>query len=131
MELTNYLSKVWEAGSVDSATWREAIKTLLLLLAPSAPHLTEELWSRKGYPYSIHNQSFPKWDESLAAEEEITLVIQVNGKVRDRVTVPVTVSEEEARELALDQDRVKAHLNEKELIKVVYVPGRLVNIVAR
>ncbi|MFQ5872276.1 MAG: class I tRNA ligase family protein, partial [Dehalococcoidia bacterium] len=129
MELTNYLAKVWEAGSVGSVTWRDAIKTLLLLLAPTAPHLTEELWSKKGYPYSIHSQSFPQWDEALAAEEEITLVIQVNGKVRDRVVVPAAVTEEEARELALGSERVKAYLDNKNVIKVVYVPGRLVNIV--
>ncbi|MFQ5875879.1 MAG: class I tRNA ligase family protein, partial [Dehalococcoidia bacterium] len=130
MELTNYLSRVWEAGSVDPSTWRDSIRTLLLLLAPSAPHLTEELWSRKGYPYSIHNQSFPQWDEALAAEEEITLVIQINGKVRDKVAVPITITGDEAKEMALGRDRVKALLNEKRVAKVIYVPGRLVNIVA-
>ena len=98
---------------------------------PTAPHLTEELWSRKGYPYSIHNQAFPKWNEALAAEEEVTLVIQVNGKLRDKVAVPVGVSEEEAKELALKRDRIKVHLNDKDLVNVIYVPGRLVNIVAR
>ncbi|MFQ5933585.1 MAG: leucine--tRNA ligase, partial [Dehalococcoidia bacterium] len=131
MELTNYLGKVWEAGSVDSTTWRDSIQALLLLMAPTAPHLTEELWSQKGYPYSIHNQSFPEWDEALAAEEEITLVIQVNGKVRDRVMVSVGVTEDEARETALGRERVKAQLDGKKVERVIYVPGRLVNIVAK
>ncbi|MCH8087908.1 MAG: leucine--tRNA ligase [Chloroflexi bacterium] len=131
MSFTNHLGKVWEDGSVDSGVWRESIKTFLLLLAPIAPHLAEEMWSLKGYSYSIHNQSFPKWDEALAAEKEITLVLQVNGKVRDRVTVPASVTEEEAKELAMASDRVKAHLKGRKLSRVIYVPGRLVNIVAR
>ncbi len=130
MEYTNYLTKVREAQSVDSAAWREAIDTLMLLLAPTAPHLAEELWARTGHHYSIHNQAFPTWDESLAADEEITLVIQINGKLRDRVSVPVSIGEEEARELTLSRERVQFHLKGKEIKKVIYVPGRLVNIVA-
>ena len=129
MEFTNHLSRVWEERSVDSGTWTEAIKTLLLLLAPTAPHVTEELWALKGYPYSIHNQTFPEWDEALATEDEITLVVQVNGKVRDRVTVPASISEEEAKELALGSERIKAFMKNGPR-KVIYVPGRLVNIVA-
>ena len=81
MEFTNYLGKVQEGGTVSVSLWNEAITDLLLLLAPTAPHLTEELWERTGHTYSIHNQPWPKWDEELAKEEEVTLVIQVNGKV--------------------------------------------------
>ncbi len=130
MEFTNYLAKILEASSVDRACWREVADTLVLLLAPTAPHLAEELWTRNGHSYSIHNQSFPTWDEGLAAEEQITLVIQVNGKLRDRVTVPVAITEAEAQELALGRERVKAHLKDKEVKRVIYVPNRLVNIVA-
>jgi leucyl-tRNA synthetase len=129
MEFTNYLIKTLEAGDVSAKTWQEAIKTLLLLLAPSAPHITEELWTGMGLPYSIHNQNWPKWDTELAKEEEITLVIQVNGKLRDRITVPVTIDEDKAKELALSNDKVKAYLGEKKPARVIYVPGRLVNIV--
>ncbi|MFH1485468.1 MAG: leucine--tRNA ligase, partial [Chloroflexota bacterium] len=129
MEFTNYLGRVKEAASVGREAWAEAIETLLLLMAPSAPHLAEELWTRTGHSYSIHAQSFPAWDEALAADEEITLVIQINGKLRDRVSVPVSITEEEARQLALSRERVKAHLDGKKVAKVIYVPGRLVNIV--
>jgi len=111
------------------ATWKEAIDTLLLLLAPTAPHMTEELWERSGHTYSIHNQSFPAWDEDMVTEEQVTLIIQVNGKVRDRVAVPVSIAESEARELALRRERVQAHTDGKEINQVIYVPGRLVNIV--
>ncbi|MDR9458611.1 MAG: leucine--tRNA ligase [Dehalococcoidia bacterium] len=129
MELTNYLGKVHEEGSVTSSDFGEAIDTLLLLLAPTAPHFTEELWTRSGHPYSIHNQPFPEWDEGLVAEEEFTLVIQVNGKLRDRVTVPVTITEEEARELALSRERIKTYLKNGECSRIIYVPRRLVNII--
>ncbi|MEE8470052.1 MAG: class I tRNA ligase family protein, partial [Dehalococcoidia bacterium] len=111
------------------SAWKEAIDTLLLLLAPTAPHLTEELWERVGHVYSIHNQAFPSWGEELVAEDQVTLVIQVNGKLRDRVTVPVSITESEARELALSRERVRAHVDGKELKDVIYVPGRLVNVV--
>jgi leucyl-tRNA synthetase len=131
MEFTNYLAKVWEARSVDVLSWQEAIDTLLLLLAPTAPHLTEELWMRTGHPYSIHNKSFPVWEEDLVVDEKVTLVIQVNGKLRDKVLVPADIGEMEARELALSQPKVKAHLEGREVAKVIYVPQGLVNLVVR
>ena len=129
MELSNSLSACWEAKNVDPATWNQAVDALLLLLAPCAPHLTEELWERRGKPYSIHNQPLPTWDPELAAEEQITLVVQVNGKVRDKLTVAADIAENEAKELALASPRVKAHLNSREVKQLVYVPGRLVNVV--
>ena len=129
MELSNSLNVAWEAKGVDSATWDQAVDTLLVLLAPCAPHVTEELWERRGKPYSIHNQPLPTWDPELAADEQITLVIQVNGKVRDKLTVAADIPEQEAKELALASPRVQAHLNGKEVRQMVYVPGRLVNVV--
>jgi leucyl-tRNA synthetase len=131
MEFTNYLAKVKEERSVANSAWKETIDTLLLLLAPSVPHIAEELWERTGHPYSIHNQSFPSWDEKLVAEEQITLVIQVNGKLRDRVDAPVSITESEARELALSREKVRAHIDGKEIKDIIYVPGRLVNIVVK
>jgi leucyl-tRNA synthetase len=131
MELTNYLGKVKEAGSVSVKTWEEAIKLLLLLLAPTAPHISEELWQRAGNKYSIHNQRWPKWDENLVTSDEFTLVVQVNGKLRDRLTAPVSITEEEAKQLAMDMEKVKTFLAGKQIVKVIYVPGKLINIVVR
>ena len=88
MEFTNLLGKIVEIGSVSKVTWDEAIKNLLILIAPSAPHMAEELWVELGNPYSIHNQLWPKWDKELASDEEVTLVIQINGKVREKLVVP-------------------------------------------
>lgn len=129
MEFTNYLGKAREEGAVASDAFSEAVDALMLMLAPSTPHLAEELWHRTDHEYSVHSQAFPRWDESLAAEEQITLVIQVNGKVRDKVEVPVTISEDQARELALGREKIKAYLDDKKANKVIYVPRRLVNIV--
>ncbi|MCL0076604.1 leucine--tRNA ligase, partial [Dehalococcoidia bacterium] len=132
MEFSNYLARVKETSAVEgSPAWREAIDSLLLLLAPSVPHLAEELWERTGHAYSIHHQPFPAWREELVAEEEFTLVIQLNGKVRDKVSVPVSISEDEARELALSRERIKAQLGDRRIVRVIYVAGRLVNIVVK
>jgi leucyl-tRNA synthetase len=131
MEYTNGLTRAKEAKAIDAGAWREAIDSLLLLMAPSAPHLAEELWERTSHAYSIHTQSWPAWDEELAREDEITLVVQVNGKLRDRLQVPADVTEEQARELALASARVRAHTDGRQTLRVIYVPGRLVNVVVR
>jgi len=131
MEFTNYLGRVWEELPVESTARQGAIDNLLLLLAPTAPHIAEELWARTGHPYSIHNQAFPVWDEELAVEEEFNLVIQINGKLRDRVRVSVSIAEEEARELALARERVKRYVEGGQVTRIIYVPQRLVNIVVK
>ncbi len=129
MEFSNALGSFWDAKSVDAAAWDSAVDTLLVLLAPIAPHITEELWERRGNAYSIHNQPLPAWNEELAADELITLVVQVNGKVRDKLTVAADISEEDAKKSALDSPRVQAHVDGKQVRQLVYVPGRLVNVV--
>ena len=129
MELANHLSKVWAEGSVDPATWRECVAKFLLMLAPIAPHIAEELWERAGHPYSIHQQRFPEWDDALAAADTITLVVQVNGRVRDRIEAPADIDEPAARELALSSVKVQPYTEGKTVNKAIYVPGRLVNVV--
>ena len=131
MEYTNYLTRVKESDAVSTTAWQEAVRTLLLLLAPTAPHLTEELWQRSGYEYSIHNQSWPEWDEELAADEAVTLVVQVNGKLRDRLAVAADITEDEAKRRARASDKVQAHLAGKTVVKEIYVPAKLLNIVVR
>jgi leucyl-tRNA synthetase len=129
MDLTNHMAKSWEQGDVGQRVWAEAIEKLTLLLAPIAPHLAEEIWERTGHPYSVHDQPLPTWDESLVVDEVVTLVVQVNGKVRDRIQVSADIVEEEAKRLALASDRVQGFIESKELNNLIYVPGRLVNIV--
>jgi leucyl-tRNA synthetase len=131
MELTNHLNRAWAEESVEPDLWAESVEKLLLMLAPLAPHMTEELWERTGREYSIHQREFPGWDEELAADEVFTLVVQVNGKVRDKLEVPVGIPETEAQELALASPRVQSFLDGKSVNKTVYVPGRLVNVVVQ
>ena len=129
MEFSNHLSKTWAEASIDATTWRECVKSFLIILAPIAPHLAEELWERTGHPYSVHQQSFPAWDEELAAEETVTLVVQVNGRVRDRIEVPVGIDQSAAEELALASPRVQPYTDGKTVNRAIYVPGKLVNVV--
>ena len=132
MELTNEMSPAYDAGTVSRAAWNEAVESLLLLLAPMGPHLAEELWERTGHSYSVHNQPLPEWDEALAAIEEATLVVQVNGKVRDRISVPASIGEGEAKEAALTSEKVLAYTDGKPVDKIVFVPGRyLVSVVVK
>src|SRR3990172_4113112 len=88
-----------------------------------------EVWARTGRPYSVHAQSWPQWDADLAREEEITLVVQVNGKVRDRIQVEAGIDEGRAKELALASPLAQKYLDGKPVRRVIYVPGKLVNIV--
>ena len=127
MEHTNYLLGV--RGEIDEEEWREALRTFVAVLAPFAPHHAEEMWAEMGEGGSVHEQAWPGYDEALIAEEEITLVVQVNGKLRDRVTVPADISEEAAKEQALSSEKVRPHVEGKQIRKAVYVPGRLVNLV--
>ena len=129
MEFSNHLNKIWSESGVDTATWNDCIEKFLLLLAPIAPHISEELWEFTGHGYSIHNQSYPHWDDKLAAEESITLVLQVNGKVRDRIQVEPNIGESTAQELALASPKIKTFIENKTVEKTIYVPGKLVNLV--
>ncbi len=131
MELTNYLGKIKESGAVSCSHWNNAIKNVVLMLAPSAPHFAEELWQNLGYPYSIHNQEWPEWDEAKAKDEEVTLVVQINGKVKTRISLPVNISKEGAVQAAMESDKVKSSTAGKTVKDVIYVPGRIVNLVVK
>jgi leucyl-tRNA synthetase len=131
MELSNAMLKAKETPVFRTPAWEEAIEATLLLLAPACPHIAEELWSRTGRRYSIHLQAWPTCDETVAAEELITLVVQVNGKVRDRIEVPSGIDEETARSLALATEGALRHMEGKQVVSVIVIPGRLVNIVVR
>ncbi len=128
MELSNEMARL-KPETYGSASWAEAVEIYAQMLAPVTPHFAEEIWSRLGKPYSVHTSAWPKVDEAAAAAEEITLVVQVNGKVRDRVTVPVDISEEEAKATALACETVQRALEGRAPRQVIYVKGRLVNIV--
>ncbi len=130
MELANAMAHAAGEGAVGGAAWDEAVSVYLRLLAPVAPHFAEELWERLGNEGSVHRAGWPEADPAAAAEDEITLVVQVNGKVRDRLTVPADVDREVAEERALASEGGRKFTAGLTVRKVIYVPGRLVNIVA-
>ncbi len=128
MELSNVMAK-YKTEIFRTQAWTEAVKTISLLIAPACPHLAEEVWTTLGYGYSIHNQAWPVFDPELAAEENVEIAIQVNGKIRDKMVVPVGSQEDELKGLALNNPTLKPHLDGKVIRKVIIVPDRLVNIV--
>ena len=129
MEFTNYLNQISENNNATFDQWNFAIKSLLLLLAPIAPHITEELWELLGNQYSIHNQSIPSFNPKLIEDETTTLVIQVNGKVRDTVEVGINTEKEKAEKIALSSDKIQPYLVNQTINRIIYVPDKLVNIV--
>ncbi|MDA1240318.1 MAG: leucine--tRNA ligase [Chloroflexi bacterium] len=131
MELTNVMQRLRDAGTADRAAWDEAVRTLLLMVAPACPHIAEELWERTGGGYSIHQQSWPLFDPTLAVADTIELPVQVNGKLRARVSVPAEADEAMARAAAEADTRVSIHLEGQTVARVIYVPGRLLNLVVR
>jgi|HigsolmetaAR202D_1030399.scaffolds.fasta_scaffold00006_40 leucyl-tRNA synthetase, eubacterial and mitochondrial family len=129
MEFTNNLFRARDGGLVGTPEWDEAIDVLLRLVAPIAPHMAEEIWARLGKPYSIHQQSWPVSNPELAAEDEVEVVLQVNGKLRDKILLPVDADQDTLREKALANEKVRNYTEGKTVRKVVVVPGKLVNIV--
>lgn len=126
MEYTNILVKYEQSGIP-----RYYIEQLLLLLAPFAPHLTEELWQSIGNEYSIHNQSYPEFDEKVLIEEEKEIAVQVNGKLRATIKINISDSEDEVKEKALNAENVKKHTEGHEIVKIIVIKGKIVNIVVK
>jgi leucyl-tRNA synthetase len=130
MELVNQSYRYKQVGGRHPSVMRTLIETLLKLLAPMAPYIAEEQWHRLGHQGSIHLESWPEYDPALAAEDEVTMVVQVDGKVRDTIQVPVGISEDEMRDRALASERVLAHLGGEEPAKVIAKPPRLISLVS-
>jgi len=137
MELVNALHE-FERASLDgmpreerSGLLREAVEATVLLLGPVSPHITEELWAALGHPQSLFKQRWPEPDPAALARDEVEIVVQVDGRVRSRLTALVGAQEAEVREQALADDKVRPWLDGRRIAKVVVVPGRLVNIVTR
>ena len=126
MEYTNILVKYEKSGIP-----RYYIEQLLLMLAPFAPHITEELWASIGNKYSIHNETYPMYDEKYLVETEKEIAVQVNGKVRATITINIDDSEEIVKEKALKEDNVKRFTDDKEIVKIIVIKGKIVNIVVK
>jgi len=131
MEWVNALYIYKEQPTADAAVGREALEGILMLLAPIAPHITEELWRELGHTESIHLQPWPEVDEAALVQDEVTVILQVNGKVRERIQVAADISAAELEKLVLAQPKVMEWTQGKTIVKVITVPGKLVNIVVK
>jgi leucyl-tRNA synthetase len=130
MEYLNYLTDVVRQTAVHPAQWQRAVETFTLLLAPFAPFMAEEVWRGVlGQASSVHRQMWPVYDEAMLASAEVVLVVQVNGKVRDRLTVPAQISQETMEKLALNAPNVRRYVNGKPVQRVIVVGNKVVNVV--
>ena len=132
MTLTNELQRALGAGGISPEAGREAAERLVVLLAPMAPHIAEELWREPlGHEESVILGGWPDWDEDLTREEEVVLVVQVDGRVRDRLTVSAAADESLCREAALASERVRRALDGREIARVIVRAPKLVNVVTQ
>jgi leucyl-tRNA synthetase len=133
MELVNevYKYKEIDNSKINKVLVKKALDTILVLLSPFAPHMTEELWMTLDNKGSIHNQNWPKYDSKALVKDEIEIVIQVNGKVREKIMVNTDISKEELEETAVNNDKIKSYIEGKKIVKVICVPSKLVNIVVK
>lgn len=123
MKFKNFFKAAIQAGDIGAEAWAATINAMLRLMAPFTPHVAEELWARMGWDYSVHQQAWPEYDEEKAKEDEVPLVIMVNGKPRGTITVPAEISREEAEEIALNSERVASFLNGDTPNRVIFIPG--------
>ncbi len=129
MELLNTLQDFKPQSELDKKVLKEGLELLTLMLSPIAPHICEEIWSQLGNKSLIVEENLPPIDEEALREDEIEIPVQVNGKLRAKVLIPADADEERVREITLSDERVKRHIEGKNLRKFIYVKGRLVNLV--
>ncbi|MBQ3465466.1 MAG: leucine--tRNA ligase [Firmicutes bacterium] len=130
MELVNELYK-YKEGDVNEALYSTCIKTILILLAPFVPHITEELWQELGYEGYVYDQSWPTWNEDELKKDEIEIVVQINGKNKEKINIPGDATREDMLKIAEDNEIIKGLTDGKNVVKVIAVPGRLINIVIK
>ena len=132
MEFVNWLYQYREKNPVrNSSIEAEAVNTLVILLAPFAPHFAEELWHELGYTDSVHKQPWPGYDPAALVQDEVEIVVQLNGKVKSRMTVPADIDKDEMEKFVLEQDKIVELISGKQVVKVIAVPKKLVNIVVK
>jgi len=131
MELVNALTKALEEKTASKRQCEETVDTLLQLLHPMAPHLTEEIWEERGHLGSLLESTWPEWDEAELELDRVTIVVQVDGKLRDRIEVDADAGEDVIKRAALESEGVQRHLEDAELARTIVVPGRLINLVTR
>jgi len=133
-DMTTYKQEVIDKDNISSESkkiWREVLEKTILLIAPFAPHVADELWAYLGNKTFTFEEEWPKYDEELTKDHTFNLVIQVNGKVRDMVSAQIGISKDDAEKLALESEKAKKFIDGKEIVKVIVVPNKLVNVVVK
>ena len=131
MELINDLYKYKELDDRNDAVIKEAIEAVVVILAPFAPHLGEELWLMIGKEASVFDIAWPEYDKSAIQLDEVEIIVQVNGKVRNKINAPVGIDQEVMKDLALNDEKIKEFIEDKDVVKVIAIPSKLVNIVVK
>ena len=131
MELINEMYKYKELDTRNDGIIREGIETIITILAPFTPHIGEELWTMIGKEGSVFNISWPSYDESALVQDEVEVIVQVNGKLRAKVSMDANISREDMEKVAMEDEKVKAAIEGKNVVKVIAVPKKLVNIVVK
>ena len=131
MELINALAKFKDDGEQGRAIMQESLQSIVLLLSPIVPHITHELWKILGQTSLLLEQDWPTVDESALVKDSLQIIVQVNGKLRSRIEVPASAGKDEIEQAATNDENVKRFTDGKQVVKVIVVPGKLVNIVIR
>jgi leucyl-tRNA synthetase len=130
MELVNEMYK-YKNGEINKPLFNKAIETLLVLLNPFSPHLTEELWNQLGHEDRLYNHAWPTYDESALVKDEVQVILQINGKLKDKLMMPNNSAKEVVEEAARASDRFKEAVSGREVVKVIYVPNKIINFVVK
>jgi leucyl-tRNA synthetase len=126
-QMMTFVNEAMKVGKINRAEF----KTLLLLLNPVSPHVTEEMWVENGYEGYLHQSSWPSYEEAKTVDAMIKMAVQINGKVRGTITIPKDADKDAAKAAAMAEDNIVAHLEGKNIVKEIFVPGRIFNIVAK
>ena len=131
MEYTNAIAKYVTEKTINTTFLKETVDDFVRLLAPFAPHFSEEQWNLLGNTYSVFNESLPKFDPSALIKDEVEIAVQLNGKVKAKINIASSLTEDQIKETALNDEHVKTAIGDKTVVKVIVIKGRLVNIVVK
>lgn len=130
MEMVNEMYK-YKEGQVNPGLYKAAIKDLVVMMAPFVPHVTEEMWEHLGYSGSVHEQPWPEYDEKALVKDTVEIVVQINGKIKEKINIAGDSSREEMEKIAVENDKIKALTEGKNVVKIIAVPNKLINIVVK
>ena len=121
----------YKEGDVNEGLYGAAIKNLVIMMAPFTPHVAEEMWEHLGFEGSVHDQKWPEYDEEALVKDTIEIVVQMNGRIKEKLNIAGGLSREEMEKTAMEDEKVKELIKDKNVVKVIAVPDKLINIVVK